>query len=128
MYVSRKRLSVTCTASGATYFAEVTQGGLFYGMRYTPGTASAFATGSTCQLSVVGPGGLGAVNILLFTGTSAAAMLFPRFDSHTTAGVSGGTSGTIMMPLSAGDALKLTVASGGASGNGHFDLFLAGQW
>ena len=130
-YVSRFRVDATCTASAATIDTPVTMGGLFYGMRYTPGTASGLATGSTCTLAVIGPSGVGNVNILTFTGTSAAALIFPRFEMHTTAGATAGgtTAGSFArMPVGAGDLIRLTIASGGASGNAHFDLYLEGQF
>lgn len=126
-YISRSRVRVTCTASGATYDTPIAQGGLLYAFHYVLGTASNIATGASCKLTAVGPGGLGSRQILTFTNTSVESMIFPRFESNTTAGATAGSSGVIMYPLSAGDLLRLQVESGGVSGQGTFDYFLEGQ-
>ena len=127
-YISKTRVGVTCTASGATVDTLVRGGGLFYGVAYTLGTASAFATGAGFSLSRVGPGGLGSAVICAWGVATAPSEKYPRFEGHTSAGATAASgSYANMMPLAAGDILRIVVASGGASGNGWFDLYVEGQ-
>jgi hypothetical protein len=103
-------------------------GGLLYSVAYTLGTASAFATGANFTLSRIGPSGLGSAVICSWGSATAPSEKFPRFEGHTSAGATA-ASGTYanQMPLAAGDILRLTVASGGASGNGWFDFYVDGS-
>jgi hypothetical protein len=123
-YISRFRLNVTCTASAAAY-SQWVEGGLLHAIRYTPATASGFATGSTVYVTAsplaTGP----SHDILKFTGTSAAAMLYPRVERHTTAGATGAL-GVCEIPL-AKEHLRLEVQSGGTSGQGQFDFYIEGR-
>lgn len=129
-YLTRYRLSVTCTASDATYQTDPILGGQLYAIRYSKASASAFATGSTCIISAVAvTSGVDAditQNFLTFTGTSVSQMLYPRADAQTTAGASNTTLGGVMLPL-VDDRLKVVVASGGANGRGTFDFYVMGR-
>lgn len=123
-YVTRHLMAVTCTASGATYTQHII-GGFLHAIRYTPATASAFASGATCTISIAPLATGPSHDVLTFTGTSAAAMLYPRRESHTSAGATGGTSGQLI-PI-ADEFIRLTVASGGASGQGRFEFYVQGR-
>lgn len=126
MFITRQRISALCTASAATNTIYVI-GGLLHAIRYTTATAEAFATGSTCIVDVVGASGSsGALHeILRFTGTSAAAMLYPRYERHTSAGATGAL-GVVAVPI-AEEYIRLRVEGGGASGRGTFDFLIEGR-
>lgn len=128
-FLRRVRIAATCTASNATVFSEPVQGALLHSVLFTKSSASGWATGATCVLSFVGL--TSAIDtdvswdVLTFVGTSLSQMIYPRREMQTTAAASGGAMGGVMIPAVDGK-FKLTVASGGASGRGTFDLFLEG--
>ena len=127
-YIRRIDVNVTCTASNATVDSDPIRGGLLYAIRYTPATASAFATGATCTFDVItAASGLNGPthNIGTFTNTSVAGMFFPRYGVHTSAFASGGTTGLTQIPLS-NECIRIRVASGGASGVGRFSFYIEG--
>ena len=130
MYLTRHRLNVTCTASGATYETEPFIGGLLYAVRFTKASASAIASGATCVISVVSiasaPDIAVSHDVLTFVGTSASQIIYPRREMQTTAGASAGAMGGVMIPL-VDDKIRVTVASGGASGKGTFDFLIEGR-
>lgn len=130
MYLTRVRLNVTCTASGATVDSEPVLGGLLYAIRYTRASASGFATGATCAITAVSlasaPDIAAGHDILLFTGTSVSQILYPRREMQTTAGASAGAMGGVMIPL-VDDKIRVTVASGSANGRGTFDFLIEGR-
>jgi hypothetical protein len=126
MFITKKTVNVLCTASAATNLVHVI-GGLLHAVRYTTATAENLATGSTCIIDVVGSSGAsGALHeIVRFTGTSAAAMLYPWRERHTSAGATGAL-GVVPIPV-AEEYVRIRVESGGASGRGQFDLFFQGR-
>lgn len=131
MHISRYRLNVTCTASGATYYQYV-EGGLLHAWAYTPATASAFATGATCTIDFVSgvdsaSVGFASHNGFAFVNTSAAFVGYPRIKPQTTAGATAAdlTNG---QPIPLGkEFIRVQVASGGASGQGRFDFWIDGR-
>lgn len=130
MYLSRVRLNINCTASGATVDSEPVQSGLLYAIRYTRASASGYATGATCDISAVALASAPDIavthDILKFTGTSASQILYPRREMQTTAGASGGAMGGVMIPL-VGDKIRVVIGTGGASGKGTFDFLIEGM-
>ena len=130
MYLSRIRLNVTCTASGATVDSEPIQSGLLYAIRYTRASASGYATGATCDFTAVALASAPDIavthDLLKFTGTSASQILYPRREMQTTAGASAGAMGGAMIPL-VGDRIRVTIGTGGASGKGTFDVLIDGM-
>jgi hypothetical protein len=130
-HLTRYRLAVTCTASGATVLQYV-EGGLLHSWAYTPGTASAFASGSTTLIDFISDIRSGAVGVathhgITFTGSSAATHNMPRIKPLTLAGATAAdmTNG-LPIPL-AQEHIRLVVASGGANGIGFFDFYVEGR-
>lgn len=131
MHVTRFRIPVTCTASGATY-TQYVEGGLLYAWGYTPATASGFATGSTCTIDFMTSLSSGTAQFathhgFTFVGTSAVFFGMPRIKPQTTAGATAAdlTNGQCI-PL-AKEHIRVQVASGGASGVGIFDFWVLGR-
>lgn len=128
-YLSRYRMSVTCSASVATYQTPSVIGGYLEAIRYTKASASGLATGATVYFTAISDidaiDTSAAHDVLKFTGTSASQILFPRRENQSTAGASAGL-GAARIPL-AGDSLKLVVESGGANGRGTFDVYVEGR-
>lgn len=129
--LSRYKIGVTCTASAATALLYV-ESGYLYSWAYTPGTASAYATGATAVIDFITDIRAGAVGVtthdgMTFTGTSAAARRYPRNKEQTTAGATAAdlTNG-LMIPMSR-EHIRITIASGGASGNGWFEFYVEGN-
>ena len=130
MYLSRVRINVTCTASGATVDSEPVLGGLLYAVRFTKASASGIASGATCVISAVSVASAPDIavthDILTYLGTSASQIVYPRREMQTTAAASAGAMGGVMIPL-VDDKIRVTVASGGASGKGTFDFYIEGR-
>jgi hypothetical protein len=127
--LKRYSVGVTCTASAATVDTYIDPPGYLAAIRYTPGTASALATGATAIISAREARGdlitPAIAQVLTFTGTSAAGLFFPRSGIHTTALASAALASGLsaMIPL-ANDYIRVVVASGGASGNARFEFYV----
>lgn len=128
----RIRLGVTCTASAATALVYV-ESGLLYGVGYTKATASAYATGATATIDILGSsaGGLNTSDVgiathggFTFVNTSANAFLTPRMKPQTSAlATAADLTNGLPIPI-AREHVRIVIASGGASGNGWWDLYL----
>lgn len=130
MFLTRHRVNVTCTASGATVDSEPIIGGLLYAVRFTKASASGIATGATCDISAVSVASAPDIavthDILKFTGTSASQIIYPRREMQTTAGATAGAMGGAMIPL-VDDKIRIVIGTGGASGKGTFDFLIEGR-
>ena len=129
--LSRYKIGVTCTASAATALIYV-ESGYLYAWAYTPGTASAYATGATATIDFITDIRTGAVGVathdgMQYVNTSVAVRRYPRNKEQTTAGatVADMTNG-LMIPLSR-EHIRVTIASGGASGNGWWEFYVEGN-
>lgn len=128
----RVRLGVTCTASAATALVYV-ESGFLYGVGYTKATASAYATGATATIDIIGSsaGGLNTADVgiathggFTFVGTSANAFLTPRVKPQTSAlATAADLVNGLPIPI-AREHVRIVIASGGASGNGWFDVYI----